>query len=83
MRRERIESDVFLLESIPAAGRQADDVYLAEVDRCALHLASLGNDYGYEDREGVSPTEREFDRATARKARTAKNIGFLTVFLTL
>jgi len=25
----------------------------------------FGNDYGYEDSEGLSPTEREFDRATA------------------
>ena len=58
--------DVFLFESLPASGRQADDVYLAEVDRCAVYLAILGNDYGYEDREGVSPTEREFDRATAK-----------------
>ena len=25
----------------------------------------MGNDYGYEDTEGISPTEREFDRAGA------------------
>ncbi len=56
--------EVFLFEDIPAAGRRADEVYLAEVDRCAVYVALLGNDYGHEDADGVSPTEREFDRAT-------------------
>lgn len=56
--------EVFLFEDIPAAGRRADQVYLAEVDRCAVYVALLGKDYGHEDAEGVSPTEREFDRAT-------------------
>jgi predicted HTH transcriptional regulator len=55
--------EVFLFEDIPAAGRRADQVYLAEVDRCAVYVALLGKDYGYEDGEGISPTEREFDRA--------------------
>ena len=47
----------------PAAG--ADEVYLKEVDRCDVYLGLFGNEYGYEDAEGLSPTEREFDRATA------------------
>lgn len=55
--------EVFLFEDIPAAGRRADQVYLAEVDRCAVYIALLGKDYGYEDAEGISPTEREFERA--------------------
>ena len=58
--------DVFLFEELPASGRRADEVYLAEVDRCDVYLALLGNEYGHENREGVSPTEREFDRATAK-----------------
>ncbi|NUQ62198.1 MAG: DUF4062 domain-containing protein [Pirellulales bacterium] len=49
----------------PASGRRADTVYLDEVDRCDIYLALLGNDYGYEDADGISPTEHEFDRATA------------------
>lgn len=56
--------EVFLFEDIPAADRRADAVYLAEVDRCAVYVALLGNDYGHEDAAGISPTEREFDRAT-------------------
>ena len=57
--------DVFLFEDMPAADRRADKVYLDQVDRCDVYLGLLGNDYGYEDAQGVSPTEREFDRATA------------------
>jgi predicted HTH transcriptional regulator len=57
--------DVFLFEDMPAADRRADKVFLSEVDRCDVYLGLLGNDYGYEDDKGISPTEREFDRATA------------------
>ncbi|MCX6877532.1 MAG: DUF4062 domain-containing protein [Verrucomicrobia bacterium] len=76
---------VFLFEDIPASGRRPDEVYLDEVDGSALYVGLFGNDYGYEDSNGVSPTEREFDRATEAgkerlifvkgsddKARTAK-----------
>ncbi|HXU32092.1 MAG TPA: DUF4062 domain-containing protein [Thermoanaerobaculia bacterium] len=57
--------DVFLFEELPASDRRADDVYLAEVARCPIYLVLLGDEYGSEDAEGVSPTEREFDHATA------------------
>jgi predicted HTH transcriptional regulator len=57
---------VFLFEDLPAGDRRADAVYLAEVDRCAVYLGLFGNDYGFEDDEGLSPTEREFDRATVQ-----------------
>jgi ATP-dependent DNA helicase RecG len=56
---------VFLFEDIPAADRRADEVYLSEVDRASLYVGLFGHDYGFEDAAGVSPTEREFDRATA------------------
>jgi hypothetical protein len=55
----------FLFEDVPAADRRADDIYLDEVARCDLYLGLLGDEYGYEDAEGVAPTEREFARATA------------------
>jgi predicted HTH transcriptional regulator len=58
--------DVFLFEDLPALDRRADEAYLAEVDRCAVYVGLFGNLYGSEDAAGVSPTEREFDRATAR-----------------
>ena len=34
------------------------------MDRCAIYVGLFGAEYGFEDAEGVSPTEREFDRAT-------------------
>jgi len=55
---------VFLFEDLPASDRRADSVYLAEVNRCAVYVGLFGDEYGFEDAGGVSPTEREFDRAT-------------------
>lgn len=55
---------VFLFEDLPARDRRADAVYLAELDGCAIYVGLFGNDYGFEDTDGLSPTEREFDRAT-------------------
>jgi len=56
---------VFLFEDLPASDRRADRVYLAEVDRCGVYVGIFGNDYGYE-KCGLSPTEREFNRATEK-----------------
>ncbi len=57
--------EVYLFEDLPASGRRADEVYLTEVDRCDVYVGIFGDSYGFEDASGVSPTEREFDRATA------------------
>ncbi|MDP2325849.1 MAG: DUF4062 domain-containing protein, partial [Gammaproteobacteria bacterium] len=66
----RFIAEVFLFEELPAADRRADQVYLAEVERCDIYLGLFGYEYGYEDSEGISPTEREFDQATKhRKTR--------------
>jgi len=54
----------FLFEELPAADRRADEVYLEEVEACDLYLGLFGDDCGYQDTDGVSPTEREFTRAT-------------------
>ena len=54
----------FLFEDMPAADRRADALYLAEVQRCDIYLGLFGNDYGYEDAAGVSPTEHEFTLAS-------------------
>ena len=56
--------DPFIFEQLPAVDRSADQVYLHEVSRCDIYLGILGKEYGSEDEEGVSPTEREFDHAT-------------------
>ena len=52
--------EVFLFEDLPASDRKADDVYLEEVERCDAYVGLFGNEYGSEDAEGISPTEREF-----------------------
>ncbi len=57
--------DVFLFEDLPASDRRTDDVYLEEVGRCSIYMGILGNEYGSTDLTGLSPTEREFDHATA------------------
>jgi hypothetical protein len=59
--------DVFLFEDLPANNQTPGQLYLAEVDRAAIYLGIFGNEYGWEDDEGLSPTEREFDRASLRK----------------
>ena len=56
--------EVFLFEDLPASDRRADDVYLDEVGRCAIYVGLFGQEYGYEDATGLSPTEREFNEAT-------------------
>ena len=57
--------DVFLFEDVPALDRYPDDLYLDEVEQSDIYVGLFGNDYGSEDAEGISPTEREFDQATA------------------
>jgi ATP-dependent DNA helicase RecG len=54
----------FLFELLPASDQNAANVYLREVELCDIYLGILGNDYGFEDAAGISPTEREFDHAT-------------------
>ena len=57
--------DVFLFEDVPASDQRPDELYLDEVERCDVYVGLFGDQYGSEDEEGVSPTEREFDHATA------------------
>ena len=62
--------EVFLFEDLPASDRRADAVYLDEVARCDVYVGLFGDEYGYKDAEGVSPTHREFNHATQlRKQR--------------
>ena len=59
-------SEVFLFEDIPAKDQRSDMVYLNKIDRCDIYIGLFGNDYGHEDAEGISPTEHEFEKATAQ-----------------
>ncbi len=60
----RFVSEVFLFEELSATDRRADQVYLEQVDRCDIYLGMFGYEYGTEDQDGVSPTEREYNHAT-------------------
>jgi len=57
-------SEVFFFEYLPARDQKADQAYLQQVDQCDLYVGLFANEYGNEDPDGFSPTEREFDRAT-------------------
>ncbi len=59
--------DAFLFEDLPAGNQAPDQMYLSEVDRSGVYLGIFADQYGWEDTEGVSPTEREFNRATLKK----------------
>ncbi|HEU18612.1 MAG TPA: DUF4062 domain-containing protein [Deltaproteobacteria bacterium] len=60
----RFISEVFLFEDIPAADRRPDDIYLEKVEQCDIYIAIFGNEYGWKNEDGKSPTEMEFDHAT-------------------
>ncbi len=58
------------------------------MEHCDIYLEILGKDYGFEDSEGISPTEREFNHATKHnktrlifianiKNRNQKEISFI------
>lgn len=60
----RFIADVFLFEDIPARDRQPDNIYLEEVEQRDIYLAIFGEQYGWKNEQGKSPTELEFDHAT-------------------
>ena len=56
--------DAFVFEiDAPAADKSTQQMYLAELEKSDVYLLLIGDKYGFEDAEGVSPTEREYDRA--------------------
>jgi len=63
---------VFLFEDLPPADRKPDDVYLDEVKNSAIYVGIFGDQYGWKNEEGLSPTEREF--AEARRLRKRRLI---------
>ncbi len=56
----------FLFELLPSMDQRADKVYLREVEQSDVYLGLLGKDYGFENAEGLSPTEQEFNHATGQ-----------------
>ena len=58
----------FIFEDMPASEVSAQKAYLKQVSECHIYLGIFGTQYGYEDSAGISPTEREYDAATAHFA---------------
>lgn len=54
----------FIFEELPAISKTVQKAYLDEVTLCDIYMGLFGALYGYEDNEGISPTEREYDAAT-------------------
>ena len=54
----------FIFEELPAINTSAQEAYLTEAGQCDIYIGLFGERYGYEDKAGVSPTEREYDVAT-------------------
>lgn len=59
--------DVFMFEELPAKGKPPALTYLKEVDDSDIYIGIIGNKYGIKDKDGFSPTEREFRRFLKRK----------------
>ena len=53
----------YVFEETAATGKRAQKVYLDAVGECDIYLGLIGETYGNADAEGVSPTEREYDKA--------------------
>jgi len=56
--------DPFLFELLPATDLTVTQMYLREVEQSQIFIGLFGKNYGFEDSEGISPTEREFAHAT-------------------
>lgn len=58
----------FLFEDLPAQDKSAQVAYLEQAANAEVYLLLIGNKYGYVDADGVSPTEKEYDTASANHA---------------
>ena len=61
----------FIFEDLPASEISAQKAYLTQAAACHIYLGIFGTQYGYEDAEGISPTEREYDTATEHFAHSS------------
>jgi len=55
----------FIFENVPALNSNPSAVFLNEAANCDIYIGIFGELYGFEDPDGISPTEREFDTATS------------------
>jgi predicted HTH transcriptional regulator len=67
----------YIFERTEAKDKSAQNVYFEQVKMCDIYLGIFGESYGNQDKDGISPTEREYDLATKlHKTRLAylKNV---------
>ncbi len=55
--------DPFLFEKTSATNQPPEMVFLDEISRTDIYIGIFGKMYGYEDSEGISPTEKEYSAA--------------------
>lgn len=55
----------YLRGKLPAIDLTAQQAYLTQAAQCDIYLGLFGEQYGYEDDSGISPTEREYDTASS------------------
>lgn len=61
----RRQFETFIFErDVSATDRRPDDVYLEELAKCDLYIGLFGDEYGWENDAGLSPTHLEFNEAT-------------------
>ena len=56
--------DPFIFEILPAKNISPKKAYLDQVGRCDVYIGIFGKNYGFENEDGVSPTDQEYDYAT-------------------
>ncbi len=61
--------DIFLFEDLPAKGGDPVSKYLKEVESSSIYIGILGNKYGIKGKDGLSPTEKEFQAFISRNTR--------------
>jgi Filamentation induced by cAMP protein Fic-like, C-terminal domain/Domain of unknown function (DUF4062) len=66
-----------MFEKLVAASKAPDKVYLKEVENSQLYLMMLGAEYGYEDKNGLSPTEIEYNYAQSLNKKTLYQAGYI------
>ncbi|MDR0683045.1 MAG: DUF4062 domain-containing protein [Dysgonamonadaceae bacterium] len=57
--------DVFIFEDMPAKDQTPEKAYVKEVRQSDIYIVLLGKEFGYEFEDGMSPTQKEFETATA------------------
>jgi predicted HTH transcriptional regulator len=57
--------DVFVFEDMPAKDQTPEKAYIKEVEASDIYIVLLGKEFGYELEDGTSPTQKEYEAATA------------------